>query len=342
MKKRLERRSLLLLFLLLIFCVAASIQINEKAKKNRLNLKTGSTEEFRKLGMEEAFFQVLAKTDHEKRGRLYAIYFLENSLFPQDNEKELFEKWSEKEEWKSFEKICTALWNDIRYFPVPESPKHPQYQVSFVDSWMGERTYGGKRGHEGCDLMASKDIPGLYPVVSMTDGVVSARGWLEKGGYRIGITAPSGAYFYYAHLDSYGSYQEGDEVKAGDIIGFMGNTGYGPEGTKGMFATHLHLGIYLYPDGEETSYNPYWILRLAEVPYIINSACGEVGGTAGAYCMAYGPLSNYEVAIFSDIDAQKSTEYKFKQGQIAYKACVFMGGNVVAKNGFIRVKNATA
>ena len=76
MKKRLERRSLLLLFLLLIFCVAASIQINEKAKKNRLNLKTGSTEEFRKLGMEEAFFQVLAKTDHEKRGRLYAIYFL--------------------------------------------------------------------------------------------------------------------------------------------------------------------------------------------------------------------------------------------------------------------------
>ena len=30
-----------------------------------------------------------------------------------------------------------------------------------------------------------------------------------------------------------------------------------------MFATHLHLGIYLYPDGEETSYNPYWILRLA-------------------------------------------------------------------------------
>lgn len=79
-----------------------------------------------------------------------------------------------------------------------------------------------------------------------------------------------------------------------------------------------------------------------EVPYIINSACGEIGGTKDAYCMAYGPLSNYEVAVFSDIDAQKSTEYKFKQGQIAYKACVFMGGNVVAKNGFIRVKNPTA
>ena len=42
-------------FFIADFCVAASIQINEKAKKNRLNLKTGSTEEFRKLGMEEAF-----------------------------------------------------------------------------------------------------------------------------------------------------------------------------------------------------------------------------------------------------------------------------------------------
>lgn len=79
-----------------------------------------------------------------------------------------------------------------------------------------------------------------------------------------------------------------------------------------------------------------------EVPYIINSACAEVGGTAGAYCMAYGPMSNYEVAIFSDIDARKSEHYKFKQGQIAYRADVFMGGNVVAKNGFIRVKNPTA
>ena len=79
-----------------------------------------------------------------------------------------------------------------------------------------------------------------------------------------------------------------------------------------------------------------------EVPYIINSACGEIGGTAGSYAMAYGPLSNYEVAIFSDIDARKSEHYKFKQGQIAYRADVFMGGNVVAKNGFIRVKNPTA
>ena len=77
------------------------------------------------------------------------------------------------------------------------------------------------------------------------------------------------------------------------------------------------------------------------VPYVINSACKAVTGAQTAtaeYCMAYGPLSNYEMAIFSDIDARKSTEYKFKQGQIAYRADIFAGGAVAAHNGFIRVK----
>lgn len=58
--------------------------------------------------------------------------------------------------------------------------------------------------------------------------------------------------------------------------------------------------------------------------------------------MAYGPLENYELAIFSDIDARKSTDYKFKQGQVAYRGDIFVGGAVAAKNGFIRVKKADA
>ena len=77
------------------------------------------------------------------------------------------------------------------------------------------------------------------------------------------------------------------------------------------------------------------------VPYIINSACKAVSNsatTAGAYCMAYGPLSNYEMPVFSDIDIQHSNEYKFKQGQIAHRGDVFAGGNVAAHNGFLRVK----
>lgn len=77
------------------------------------------------------------------------------------------------------------------------------------------------------------------------------------------------------------------------------------------------------------------------VPFIINSACKAVvdaSTAAGDYVMAYGPLENYEMPIFSDIDARKSAEYKFKQGQIAYRADIFAGGAVAAYNGFVRAK----
>lgn len=80
------------------------------------------------------------------------------------------------------------------------------------------------------------------------------------------------------------------------------------------------------------------------VPYIINSACHAVSNTntaAGAYAMAYGPLSNYTMAVFSPVDIQRSTDYKFKEGMIAHRGVVFAGGNVTSKNGFIRVKKAT-
>ncbi|MDY0210610.1 MAG: phage major capsid protein [Acholeplasma sp.] len=75
--------------------------------------------------------------------------------------------------------------------------------------------------------------------------------------------------------------------------------------------------------------------------YIINSNCDAISNTAtttGAYCIAYGSLKNYETAIFSPIEISKSTDYKFKQGIICYKASVFAGGNVVGYKGFVRVK----
>ena len=77
------------------------------------------------------------------------------------------------------------------------------------------------------------------------------------------------------------------------------------------------------------------------VPFILNSACKAVssaGTTKGSYCMAYGPFFNYELAVFSDMDVSISTEYKFKTGQIAHKAEMYVGGNTAAFNGFIRVK----
>lgn len=149
---------------------------------------------------------------------------------------------------------------DVKYFPIPESTIDDTLTVSYVDSWMGERKYKGTSGHEGTDIMAGKNERGLYPVVSMSDGVVTNIGWLEKGGYRIGITSPNGVYFYYAHLESYASIKEGDDIQAGELLGFMGDSGYGEEGTVGKFDVHLHLGIYSWDTGEEISVNPYYVL----------------------------------------------------------------------------------
>lgn len=54
-------------------------------------------------------------------------------------------------------------------------------------------------------------------------------------------------------------------MSAGDILGYMGNTGYGQEGTAGKFPVHLHLGIYITTEEHpELSVKPYWILRAAE------------------------------------------------------------------------------
>jgi len=154
-----------------------------------------------------------------------------------------------------------AIWDDIECFPVAAGT------VSYENTWMFERTYGGLRGHEGTDLMPEENLSGVYPVVSMTDGVVEKVGWLEQGGYRIGIRSTSGGYFYYAHLDSYArEFAVGDSVYAGERLGLMGDTGYGEEGTRGMFDVHLHLGIYIRTEqSQEQSVNPYWVLRYAEL-----------------------------------------------------------------------------
>ena len=81
------------------------------------------------------------------------------------------------------------------------------------------------------------------------------------------------------------------------------------------------------------------------IPYIINSNCSAISNqatAAGTYCLAYGSLKNYEVPVFSPVEISKSTDYKFKDGIISYKASVFTGGNVVGYNGFLRIKKKAA
>ena len=81
------------------------------------------------------------------------------------------------------------------------------------------------------------------------------------------------------------------------------------------------------------------------IPYVLNGNCSALSDPStgtGTYCIAYGSLLNYEVPIFSNVEIGKSTDYKFKDGIICYKASVFTGGNVVGYKGFVRVKKGEA
>lgn len=159
----------------------------------------------------------------------------------------------------------TMLFRDSKVFPVAEDIQNGE-SVQFENSWLTERTYGGKRGHEGTDIIPTKNVRGYYPVVSISDGVIEQKGWLEKGGWRIGVRSASGCYYYYAHLASYEKgLEKGDKVKAGQVLGYMGDTGYSKvEGTTGNFVVHLHMGVYLGEGENEYSVNSYPILRWLE------------------------------------------------------------------------------
>ena len=228
MNQKTPGRILLAILLLALFTVLGTDYLKELSHYNTLQKKTIEDEEYRR----EFFCDAMRK--HE--GLLS----------------------------EACRKMLSNVENEVTYFPIPESTVDKSLKVSYVDSWMGERKYKGTSGHEGTDIMALKNERGVYPVLSMTDGTITNLGWLEKGGYRIGVTADSGTYYYYAHLDSYANIQKGDRVKAGQLLGYMGDTGYGEEGTKGKFDVHLHVGIYSYEEGREVSVNPYYVLLYLE------------------------------------------------------------------------------
>ncbi len=213
----------------------------------------------------EAFLQ--ESEDTKELAELLTMYFATDGLVTDIEllQKDIaFVKKYRYEEFCEISGYTYAVWNDLKRFPVGEVASHPDATVTFADSWMQSRTFGGDRGHEGCDIMASLNQRGIYPIYSMTDGIVENIGWLRLGGYRIGIRSDSGAYFYYAHLAEYAKeFAIGERVKAGTFLGYMGDTGYSDTpGTTGMFDVHLHLGIYLNDAaGTEFSVNSYPMLR---------------------------------------------------------------------------------
>jgi peptidoglycan LD-endopeptidase LytH len=138
-------------------------------------------------------------------------------------------------------------------FPLPRGSYTP-----YTDTWAESRQYGGDRKHEGTDIMA----PIGTPIYSAADGVVVNYGWNELGGYRLTVKTKTGYTLYYAHMSRYApGMAKGVTVSKGQLIGYVGNTGYGPEGTSGNFVSHLHFGMY---DANWVAVNPYQHLKYWE------------------------------------------------------------------------------
>lgn len=255
------------LFLILFFNALWIPRLSGLSIRSRITPDTPESAEFRRQYIDSETAEVL--TDLNSPGSYLAVYWLESrfgekacNLTP-ENTVSYRKQWEKADGWGNYLSACQAVWDDLIYFPVACSDSG--IDVSFENSWMYERSYREERNHEGTDIMPDKNQRGVLPVVSMTDGIVESKGWLELGGYRIGIRAPHGAYFYYAHLDSYADIEIGSKIKAGDLLGFMGDTGYGKEeGTRGKFPVHLHVGIYISNHQNEISINPYSALKYTE------------------------------------------------------------------------------
>ena len=79
------------------------------------------------------------------------------------------------------------------------------------------------------------------------------------------------------------------------------------------------------------------------VRFVINSACTALAdATAGGYTMAYGKNLTYQLDLFSGYTVEVSKDYKFAEGLLAVLGEVMVGGNVIAHNGWTRVKKKAA
>lgn len=117
---------------------------------------------------------------------------------------------------------------------------------------------GSARRHEAIDMLA----PLRTPVVAVEDGTIARLFLSDAGGITVYQFDPTTTYvYYYAHLDAYADgLKEGDRVKRGDVLGYVGTTGNAPKDTP-----HLHFAIFEMTDKKQwwqgTPIDPYRVLR---------------------------------------------------------------------------------
>ncbi|MCL6576664.1 LysM peptidoglycan-binding domain-containing protein [Kyrpidia sp.] len=141
-------------------------------------------------------------------------------------------------------------------FPLPKGS-----YSGFTDNFGAIRTWSPSgtttRNHDGIDIVA----PLGTPIYAAEGGTIINQGWSELGGWRLTVRVDGSTAFYYAHMSGYaGGMVKGATIKKGQLIGYVGNTGYGPVGTSGKFEAHLHFGMYK-TSGSWQAIDPYPYLK---------------------------------------------------------------------------------
>ena len=142
------------------------------------------------------------------------------------------------------------------------SPIARGFEYTHYADFGSNRSYGYQRPHLGHDMMGQIGTP----IIAVESGYVEAIGWNQYGGWRIGIRSFDGRrYYYYAHMRQNYPYAEGlaegSIVTAGDVIGYMGHTGYSAtENVNNIEVIHLHWGMQLiFDESQKDGSNQIWI-----------------------------------------------------------------------------------
>ena len=155
------------------------------------------------------------------------------------------------------EKAWETVYGLKAFHPIAKGFPYSDY-----DDFGVSRTYGYKRNHLGHDMMGQVGTP----IIAVESGYVAELGWNQYGGWRIGINSFDGKrYYYYAHLRQNRPYAEGlekgDIVQAGDVIGYLGRTGYSTEeNVNNIDEYHLHFGLQLiFDESQREGNNEIWV-----------------------------------------------------------------------------------
>ena len=155
------------------------------------------------------------------------------------------------------------------YIPEVRFPVDIGYDLPLINSWGFPRMPGtpDEHWHEGIDIFA----PAGTPLLAAERGVVTRTGSGRLGGLTLWIKGESGANWYYAHLlDFAPGVEAGLAVEAGDIVGYVGNTG-------NAVSTPAHVHLELHPGGGEPV-DPYPLLKVVSDRELAALAATTLGG----------------------------------------------------------------